>query len=104
MGIAGIVREWNREEGWGVIDSSATPGGCWTHYSAIQMAGYKELTVSQSVRFTFEAVDQDGYHFRAVDVWPSGVESPPQRTEPQRGPSSAYRSSLHLLMDDRDVP
>lgn len=30
------VREWHAEEGWGVLYSVETPGGCWTHYSAIE--------------------------------------------------------------------
>jgi len=25
----GVVRDWNGVAGWGVIDSSQTPGGCW---------------------------------------------------------------------------
>ncbi|WP_220095795.1 MULTISPECIES: hypothetical protein [unclassified Rhodococcus (in: high G+C Gram-positive bacteria)] len=31
----GVVTTWNGEEGWGVIDSADTPGGCWTFYSAL---------------------------------------------------------------------
>lgn len=27
----GIVRMWNDDDGWGVIDSPHIPGGCWAH-------------------------------------------------------------------------
>jgi CspA family cold shock protein len=33
MSTVGTVRVWHREEGWGVIDSPDTPGGCWAHFS-----------------------------------------------------------------------
>ena len=29
----GIIVEWRDEEGWGVIESPETPGGCWAVYS-----------------------------------------------------------------------
>lgn len=70
MSVAGVVREWNAEEGWGVIDSVETPGGCWAHFSHVQVAGYKELHVGQAVELTCEAGPQDGYPFRAVTVTP----------------------------------
>jgi cold shock protein len=57
----------------GVIDSDATPRGCWAHFSAIVIDGYKELAPSGSVTFTFEQVEQDGYRYRAVTVWPSST-------------------------------
>ena len=33
MSTVGTVRVWHRDEGWGVIDSPETPGGCWAHFS-----------------------------------------------------------------------
>jgi CspA family cold shock protein len=39
MSVVGVVREWNAEEGWGVVDSDETPGGCWVHFSHIEIAG-----------------------------------------------------------------
>ena len=36
MPTSGTVRVWHAEEGWGVIDSAETPGGCWTHFSAVR--------------------------------------------------------------------
>lgn len=68
----GVVREYDDREGTGVIDSLETPGGCWVHYSMIDVPGWKTLSVGQRVRFTFESdVEQDGFVFRAVKVGPS---------------------------------
>ncbi|ROO52320.1 hypothetical protein EDC02_7242 [Micromonospora sp. Llam0] len=32
--VDGVIRSWNVDEGWGVIDSAETPGDCWAHFSA----------------------------------------------------------------------
>ncbi|GIF74795.1 cold-shock protein [Asanoa siamensis] len=66
----GSTREWRVEEGWGVVDSPDTPGGCWVHFSQIEMAGYRALAPGQVVRLEWEAPGQDGYDFRAVTVVP----------------------------------
>lgn len=43
--------------------------------------------------FDYESAEQDGYHFRAIEVWPAGQK--PDRGEPEiSGASDAYRSSL----------
>ncbi len=99
---AGTVREWHDEQGWGVLDSPATPGGCWAHFSAVQLTGYRTLTPGAAVRFVFERADQDGFAFRAVQVFPPGVEAavPPSIG----GPSGAYRSTLTITFDDPDAP
>jgi CspA family cold shock protein len=76
----GVVREWDEDQGFGVIDSPDTPGGCWTHFSGIVMDGYRCLAAGDPVAFTCEAGSQDGYDYRAVLVWPPGVEpGTPQR-------------------------
>jgi len=68
----GVVRDYDDREGFGVIDSLATPGGCWIHYSMIEVPGRKTLSAGQRVRFTFEGhVKQDGFRFRAIRVQPS---------------------------------
>lgn len=71
MASRGRVRIWHNEEGWGVIDSESTPGGCWAHFSAVRVPGYRAPTRDQQVLLEFEAADQDGYSFRAVQVWPA---------------------------------
>lgn len=66
----GVVREFDPEEGWGVLESPDVPGGCFVHYSNIDMAGYRALTAGQRVAFTFESPGflQDGYPHRALVV------------------------------------
>lgn len=64
----GTVRLWADEEGWGVLDSDATPGGTWTHYSSVVGTGFRRLDPGQTVEFTYEHAKQDGYEFRAVSA------------------------------------
>ncbi|OBA37794.1 cold-shock protein [Rhodococcus sp. 852002-51564_SCH6189132-a] len=65
----GTVREWNDEQGWGVIDSDQTPGGCWAHYSTIIGEGFRTVAVGATVVLDWEQVtDQDGYHYRATRI------------------------------------
>lgn len=42
--VTATVREWRDEEGWGVLDSPETPGGCFGHYSDIQAPGFRTLS------------------------------------------------------------
>src|SRR4051812_10864714 len=69
MTSVGSVRTFNADEGWGVIDGPDVPGGCWVHFSAIAMDGYRELARGQRVSFRAEAASQDGFAYRAVKVW-----------------------------------
>ena len=71
--IAGVVQSFDENEGWGVLSAAEVPGGCFVHYSVIRMDGYRFLRPGQPVRFTFDEPGflQDGYRFRAIDVWPS---------------------------------
>lgn len=72
----GRVVTWDRDGGWGVIDSEATPGGCWVHFSHLPILGSvpSSLTVGEEVEFLFEALeahnDQDGFLYRALAVHP----------------------------------
>jgi CspA family cold shock protein len=66
--IQATVREWDDEEGWGVLDSSQTPGGCWAHFSAVEMTGFQSLVAGQKVDLEWESAEQDGYQYRAVLV------------------------------------
>jgi CspA family cold shock protein len=99
--VAGVVREWHDEEGWGVVDSPATPGGCWTHFSAVAVPGYRALAAGQRVELEHEPADQDGYAHVAVRAWPAG--SAPAPPDPPSGPSGAYRSRLTIGFDDGPV-
>lgn len=100
----GRVSEWHAVDGWGVIEALETPGGCWTHYSAILIQGYAELHAGDVVDFTYERADQDGYRFRAVDVWPPGADkSTAARSAPMSDPGGAFRSTLTVRLDDGQV-
>lgn len=93
------MHAWHDQEGWGVLDSPATPGGCWVHFSAVLVAGYRSLDPGATVEFTVEAGEQDGYAYRAVEVWPAG-QAPVRSDDEASRPSAAYRSSLTLTFDD----
>jgi CspA family cold shock protein len=68
----GVVRAFAPDEGWGVIDAPEVPGGCFVHFSSIEMDGYRALAAGERVRFRFEHLDflQDGCRYRALAVWP----------------------------------
>lgn len=70
--VTATVRWWSEEEGWRVLDSPETPGGCFGHYSNIQMTGFRALSPGQQVKLTWEApgFKQDGYVYRAVSIMP----------------------------------
>lgn len=70
MTVDAVVRAWHRDEGWGVVDSPETPGGCWVHFSHVRVSGYRELLPGQAVPLDWEEFDQDGFHYRAVAVTP----------------------------------
>lgn len=99
----GTVREWSDDHGWGVIDSAETPGGCWAHFGVIVSPGYRSLEPGAQVTFTFETPGQDGFDYRAVQVWPPGV-SPDEPQQPAHSkPSAAYTSSLTIRRPDGTV-
>jgi cold shock protein len=98
----GVVRAFRAEEGWGVVDGPDVPGGCWVHFSAIEMGGYRQLTPGQPVLFHAEATDQDGFRFRAITVWPEGGE--PTDPSTAHGSSTGHRSSLVLGLDQPEDP
>jgi cold shock protein len=103
MTISGVVRVWHAAEGWGVIDSEDTPGGCWAHYSSVLVPGYRALGAGQPVTLDVERAEQNGYSFRAIEVWPAGQE--PHRTESEgSGAPSAYHSTLTITSDHPETP
>jgi len=71
--VAGVVRRFDAEEGWGVIVAPDVPGDCFVHFSNIEISGYRELRAGQQVRFTYEDPGflQNGCRFRALQVWPA---------------------------------
>ncbi|MEU4158698.1 cold shock domain-containing protein [Actinoplanes sp. NPDC026670] len=86
MAITAFVREWHDDEGWGVLDSTETPGGCWAHRSNAAVRGYATFTAGQEVRVEFEAAGQDGYAFRAFRFWPAD-QTPDRPAAEPAGPA-----------------
>jgi CspA family cold shock protein len=41
MANPGVVRTYDTDEGWGIIDGPDVPGGCWVHFSVIAMDGHR---------------------------------------------------------------
>lgn len=72
--VIALVREWHDDEGWGVLDSPETPGGCWAWYPSIKVKGFRNhaLAPGQRVSLKWEApgIKQHGYHYRAVHIVP----------------------------------
>jgi cold shock CspA family protein len=81
----GRVREWHDEDGWGVLDTEETPGGCWAHFSTIVADGFRTLCPGDAVNVAWEAGEQDGFSFRALAVQPI---------------TGAHQSMLTLSFDD----
>ena len=73
--VWGRVRFWLEDEGWGVVDSSETPGGCFVHFSFVEMDGYRSLADGQTVELEWERPpfgDYEGYAYFAQRVVPGG--------------------------------
>ena len=75
----GTVREWHDEAGWGVIESPATPRGCFAHRSSLRVSGHRTLAIGTEVFFECEPARQEGYDFVATAVWPEGTDPLPVR-------------------------
>ncbi|WP_206051818.1 hypothetical protein [Nocardioides ferulae] len=103
MAILGQVRFWTEAEGWGVLDSEETPGGCWVHFSCVKVHGYQALDAGTQVEMLVEEFPQDGYDYRATAVWPAGQE-PVESGTTISGPSTAFTSGLHLVTDQDGEP
>jgi cold shock protein len=66
VAVEARVRVWHDDEGWGVVDSPETPGGCWVHFSHVDIEGYRSLRGVDTVELEYREVPQDGYRFAAV--------------------------------------
>lgn len=93
--VDAVVRLWNEQGGWGVLDSPATPGGCWAHFSVLDMDGYAAVP-GQVARMRYERAQQDGFEWRAVHVLLDGV---PPRVDQEDGNGTAYSSHLSITFD-----
>ena len=84
MTSSGRIRSFDDEEGWGVIESPDTPGGCWVHFSAWSAQESVFPRVGAPFAFIYEEGPQDGYDFRALEAWP-------QDADPVRPPNDLER-------------
>ena len=96
--VVARVREWHDEEGWGVLDSAETPGGCWVHWSHLDHDGYRTLRDVETVELEWVGVPQDGYPYQATRVLVPG--RPTAAPRPPVPAGAAYRSTLTLHADD----
>jgi len=60
------------------------------------MAGYHQGLPGQPVTFSYEKGPQDGFDFRAVDVWIEGVPRVATEVQP---PGPGYQSRLTIEWD-----
>ena len=103
MTASGRVRAWHDEDGWGGHRLRGQPGRVLGALLGRLHDWFRTLEPGQAVTFTFEAGEQDGYHFRAVQVW--------SRWRPEvvtdigkSGPDVGYQSKLHLDDDAEGAP
>jgi CspA family cold shock protein len=99
MTSTGAVSTWSADDGWGVIESPDTPGGCWAHFACLDMPGYRSLAPGDVVEFEWEQPGQDGYPYRALHVRAGRTRSG-DHTETKPSATTAYGSHLDLTLDD----
>ena len=97
--VEAVVRLWNEQEGWGVLDSPATPGGCWAHFSTLDMDGYATAVPGQAAHLLYESAQQDGFDWRAVHVLLDGVPPRAAGGDSPEGNGNAYSSDLNITFD-----
>lgn len=102
MTVAAQVRVWHDEEGWGVLDSAETPGGCFVSWAHIDHDGYRTLRDVTEVLLDWEAAPQDGYPYCAVRVRIPGR----QPATPPSGPFEGVHPSAVTVQGDEgpDAP
>jgi cold shock protein len=70
----GLVRQWYREQGWGIVEVPRDPWDCFVHFSHIEQAsGYRELTVGEHVTITWVRQHKDEFEAVATQV----IREPP---------------------------
>lgn len=67
----GTVKSWSEIEGFGTIQVDNMDELVWAHFSHIAdygPGGFRSLEVGDRVAVSFEEAEQDGYHYRAVEI------------------------------------
>lgn len=89
------MSDWHAEEGWGVLQSSETGSGCWFLFDSLADMSVEDLKVGSSYVLNFEAVEQDGYQYRALTVSPVPGQEKLSLGRPEAD-GVAFRSRLRL--------
>ena len=91
-----VVREWHDDEGWGVLDSDETPGGCWAHFSSLSVAGHRHASPGQRVSITYRRSPMDGFDYVADEVT---IDDRPRVESASQPPGTGYFSRLTIGRD-----
>lgn len=69
-GVAeGTVKWWKDDRGYGAIACPATaPWDVWSHFSALDMPGFKSLQPGEPVYVEYYRTDQESFRYRATLV------------------------------------
>ena len=91
------VEQFSNEVGWGVLvaPGGVAPGGIWFYWNAIDVPGYKTLSVGQLVDAEVESPGQDGYDFRALRIKPV-AEEPHEKPHRRRRRRLPRRASFRI--------
>ncbi|GGL88858.1 hypothetical protein GCM10009706_29430 [Curtobacterium citreum] len=68
MPVPGVVRSWDGDEGWGVVDVDEVDGGVWVHFSAIEGRTFGYLAVGEPVGVEWEMTPHPPYQAQATRV------------------------------------
>lgn len=71
--LVGTVASWSEEDGWGVLDSESTPGGCFASFAVVHVEGYRTLSAGSRVTFNAIPMEIEGMHWQATSVTPTSV-------------------------------
>jgi CspA family cold shock protein len=63
-----VASRWSDDEGWGVVEGADVPGGCWVHFSVVDVPEYRTLQPGQAVLVDWEERDQNGFTYTATRV------------------------------------
>ncbi|MGV8871552.1 MAG: hypothetical protein ACOH2Q_03415, partial [Rhodococcus sp. (in: high G+C Gram-positive bacteria)] len=97
----GNVRRYSTKEGWGIIDSPDTPGGCLIQSPAV-IGDPETLTAGRSVEFEWRLLDNEENDFRYYATSVSLLESVCERTVEDLHPAFAGLSWRIDPTQDRD--
>jgi cold shock CspA family protein len=75
--IRATVKQWNDDEGWGVLTAPDVAEDIWAHFSAMSGDGARSVEVGETVAVVVVDRDgpiQDGYRYRAERIVPDAQQ------------------------------